>query len=65
MLIMNKKDLLYEDKLIQPNQPISVESTEESVIVPDDWSIYNEIEYGVSLEESVIFIQGDIILGTL
>lgn len=62
---MNRKNI-YEESISNKNLPDPViQDTESDYIFPDDWSIYNEIEYGLNLDESIIFLQGDIILGTL
>jgi ATP-dependent Clp protease protease subunit len=58
---------LYDDKL--PNKVIgpadNTEPGDENWFLADDYSIYKELEYAVNIEDSVIYIQGDIVLGTL
>ena len=58
---------LYDDKL--PNKVIgpadNTEPGDENWFLADDYSIYKELEYAVNIEDGVIYIQGDIVLGTL
>jgi len=61
---MTDKNKLYDERL--PKSEIEQTASPDSDwIVADDYSIYKEIEYGVSIDDSIIYLNGDIVQGFL
>jgi ATP-dependent Clp protease protease subunit len=67
---LTKNNDLYGDSKSSSNKFIQTkyipETTEVGgVLVEDDYSIFKELEYGFNIDESIIFIHGDIVTGHL
>lgn len=58
---LNPKISIYKNLYDEP--PKSKESKKKEL--SRDRSIYNEIDYGVSINDSIIYLHGDIVLGNL
>lgn len=66
--MMNKEDLYGDprpsNQSIQSNQKL-ISTNSEDWFFEDDYSIYKEIQYGVNIDDSVVYLQDEIKLGHL
>lgn len=58
-MIKNKKSI-YDEEVPSKKQPIVTQSETEDTYLVDDFSIYKEIDYGVNIQDSLIYLHGDI-----
>lgn len=68
--LATKRDDLYGDSKSSSNKSIQPKYVTEpaeanSFFVEDDLSIFKELDYGFSIEDSIIYIHGDIVTGHL